>query len=169
MSKQKKPARKYQYGAQSFPTVPAQKAGEELARIEAKHGGLKPSQVVDESRPEEAVLHPVFEWNDEIAAEKYRNVQAGQIIRSVRVVSESPDGQKEKTPAYVSVVRVVDEDKSHREYVSTSRAMGNEEWKRGVLAEALDQLRAFARRYKQLGELAGLSQEVESIIDRYAS
>lgn len=168
MAKQKKQL-KYQYGGISVPTVPAQKAGEELARIEAKHGGLKPATVVNESRPEDAVLHPVFEWDDEVAAEKYRNVQAGQIIRSVRVVSESSEGERSKAPAFVSVVRVVDEDTSHREYVSTSKAMDNEEWKRGVMAEALDQLRAFARRYRQLGEMAGLAEEVESIIDRFAS
>lgn len=169
MKREKKQKTKYQYGGQSFPSVSAQKAGDELARIEAKHGGLKPSIVVQESRPETAVLHPVFEWDDQVAAEKYRNVQAGQIIRSVRVVHESPSGVKERTPAYVSVVRVVDEDMAHREYVSTSRAMENDEWRRGVMSEALDQLRGFARRYKQLGDLAGLTEEVEAIIERYTS
>lgn len=71
----------------SFP-VDAQTAGEELDRIRVSYGTLQPAAVVDESRPEDAPLHPCFEWDDETAAEKYREHQATTIIRSVRVVCD---------------------------------------------------------------------------------
>ena len=51
-----------------------------------KHGeDLTPEIVVDEARPEGAPLHERFEWDDEIAGEKYRIVQAQQLIRSVQI------------------------------------------------------------------------------------
>ena len=68
--------------------VDAQTAGEELDRIRKEHGTLEPGTVVDESRPEEAPLHPAFEWHDPKAAELYREHQATHLIKQVRVVVE---------------------------------------------------------------------------------
>lgn len=68
--------------------VDAQTAGEELDRIRQEHGTLEPGTVVDESRPEEAPLHPAFEWHDPKAAELYREHQATNLIKQVRVVVE---------------------------------------------------------------------------------
>lgn len=50
-----------------------------------KYGELNPQIVVDEARPQGAPLHDRFEWDDEIAGEKYRLVQAQQMIRSVQI------------------------------------------------------------------------------------
>jgi hypothetical protein len=66
--------------------VDAQTAGEELDRIRKEHGTLEPGTVVDESRPDEAPLHPAFEWHDPKAAELYREHQAKDLIKRVRVV-----------------------------------------------------------------------------------
>jgi len=66
--------------------VDAQTAGEELDRIRQEHGTLEPGTVVDESRPDEAPLHPVFEWHDPKAAELYREHQATKLIKQVRVI-----------------------------------------------------------------------------------
>ena len=69
--------------------VDAQTAGEELQRIYQEKGGLNPSDIVEESRNDSAPLHPCFEWDDEIAAEKYRQTQAMQIVRSIVTIQES--------------------------------------------------------------------------------
>lgn len=50
-----------------------------------KHGDLTPEIVVDEARPKGAPLHDRFEWDNKIAGEKYRLVQAQQLIRSVQI------------------------------------------------------------------------------------
>jgi hypothetical protein len=97
---------KYQFakGYKEFDeeAITAQDAGEELERIHAKRGRLDSQGVVDESRPEDAPLHTAFEWNDEIAAESYRRVQALDLIRVVEVVKPAPDERKPE-PAYVNV------------------------------------------------------------------
>lgn len=65
----------------------------ELERIYSEHGKLDAADVVDESRPETAVLHSCFEWRDDVAAEKYREEQARALVRCVVTVQEA-EGQK---------------------------------------------------------------------------
>lgn len=72
--------------------VDAQTAGTELERIRVSYGcnsftALTPKAVVEEARPEDAPLHPAFEWDNDTAAEKYREHQATNLIRRVRVVA----------------------------------------------------------------------------------
>ncbi len=50
-----------------------------------KQDRLTTGNLVEASRPKTAPLHNEFEWNNKIAAEKYREVQAGYIIRSVAI------------------------------------------------------------------------------------
>ncbi len=58
---------------------------EQLLAIRTKYGALTPAHVVDEARAEDHPLHDRFEWNDEVAGEKWRRVQAHELIRSVKV------------------------------------------------------------------------------------
>lgn len=84
----------------------AEQAHTAFETIRKRDGKLTAPAVVDEARPEESVLHEDFEWRDEIAAEKYRQQQARQMISAVRIVWE------EKSPpvrAYVNV-RLVEQD-----------------------------------------------------------
>lgn len=71
----------------------------ELSRIASERGGLDAAVVVDEARPKGSPLHPAFEWNDSVAAEEHRKMQARTLIRSVVVVR----GDNESTPAFVRV------------------------------------------------------------------
>jgi len=70
--------------------VDAQTAGSELDRIRRRDGTIRPAAVVDEARPEEAPLHPAFEWRDPVAAEQWREHQASTLIKVVRVVPAAP-------------------------------------------------------------------------------
>ena len=83
--------------------IPAEVAVGELTRIAKAHGGISPAVVVDEARPEDAPLHPVFTWDDTIAAESYRRQEARQLIRSVEFV-DTTDRESRPVPAFCSVV-----------------------------------------------------------------
>jgi hypothetical protein len=87
----------------------AEEIGEELSRIYAERGELKTKTVVDEARPEGAVLHPVFEWQDSIAGEKYREWQARDLIRSIQIVNKET---KAPTHVYVNVPSPMAKDKA---------------------------------------------------------
>jgi hypothetical protein len=58
----------------------------ELERIRALHGGiLQAEDVLEEARNPDSPLHPMFEWDDQVAAHQYRLEQARALIREVRV------------------------------------------------------------------------------------
>ena len=75
----------------------ADTVGEIFESIEERDGVLSPSAVVDEARPEVSPIHACFEWDDEKAAEKYRETQASSMIRCLIVSTEhienAPEGQ----------------------------------------------------------------------------
>lgn len=148
----------YQYKV-PYARVSAQTAGEELARIEKEKGSLTPELVVDESRREEAPLHPVFEWDDKKAAEHYRVMQAGSLIRNVTVkIEEAP--RMEPTRAFVNVAPV-----GQRKgiFVSIKNAMDDEETRETVVARALAELEKVREKYKDLHELAGIFSEIDRL------
>lgn len=148
----------YQYKV-PYAKVSAQTAGEELARIEKENGSLTPELVVDESRGEDAPLHPVFEWDDKKAAENYRVVQAGSLIRNVTVkIEEAP--RMEPTRAFVNVAPV---GQCKGIFVSIKNAMGNEETRETVVARALAELEKVKEKYKDLHELAGIFSEIDRL------
>ena len=77
--------------------------GHELQRIHEQDGTLRSQAVVDAARPEEAPLHPAFEWNDFVAGEQYRNIQARSLIKTVQIQGSEDDQPRD--PVYVNVSR----------------------------------------------------------------
>jgi hypothetical protein len=69
--------------------VPAEDAADELERIRLENEGkLIPVNVVEASEPKEAVLHPCFEWRNSVAANRYREYQARNLIRGIRIIKD---------------------------------------------------------------------------------
>ena len=58
---------------------------DQLLAIREEHGRLTPKIVVDAARPENHPLHGSFEWDDSVAAEKWREEQASWMIRHVKI------------------------------------------------------------------------------------
>jgi hypothetical protein len=92
-------------GGLTAKTVTAEQAYTELERIRAAHDEkLSPHDIVSESRPKGAVLHPLFEWNDKAAAEEYRVHQARRLSRAVYVVEPAHNSTPEReNPVYFHV------------------------------------------------------------------
>ena len=142
--------------------VPAATAGAELERIEHKYGQVSPKLVLNESRKETAPLHKVFEWNDSVAAEKYRLQQAGGIINNLVVVLDEYE-HKEPVRAFVNVTN--NAPTRSGEFISVVSAMQSEETRKVVLQNALRELKEFQKKYKDLGELAGIFNEIKKLRD----
>jgi hypothetical protein len=66
---------------------------EELAKLYASSGELKPSEVVEAASDPTSPLHLCFEWDDSAAAHEHRLWQARRLIRLTLVVSN--DGKEE--------------------------------------------------------------------------
>ena len=73
---------------------------EHLRLIQQKEGNLNPKEVLRDARNPNSPLHQLFEWDDSVAAEAYRLMQAKQVVRYVvRVV---PQPRREPTRVTVA-------------------------------------------------------------------
>lgn len=130
----------YQWKIPGLYGMDAQTAGEEMERIHRKHGQLTPADIVDESRPKSAPLHDVFEWRDQEAAEKYRQVQARELIRAI-VVVDSNAGLQEPVRAFVHV---------QQGYQPMKMVIKHPDQMEELKAAALRDLKAFQQKYQTL-------------------
>lgn len=149
----------YQFKSGSHIAGDAQAVGERLAKLESA-GELTPRAVVDDARSESSPLHPLFEWNDAEAADRYRLVQAGHVIRCVVVTVE--DADPEQMRVVRAFVPVIDESE-HRSYVTTMRALADKNMRAQVLQQAYSELDAVLRKYRELRELSEVVQAVDRV------
>jgi len=120
----------------------------ELKRIEQENNGiLTPLMVVQAARAEDSILHPLFDWNDTVAANKHRLFQARSVINTISVTFVG-----KKTDAYFSA-NVIINNEPIKAYFSAEKVFSDEELKRQVLETALQELKYWERKYKQLSEL----------------
>lgn len=66
---------------------------EQLTDLFETHGFLTPELVVQAATPDHSSLHDYFEWDDSIAGPSFRLVQAGRMIRSVKISIDRGDDQ----------------------------------------------------------------------------
>lgn len=136
--------------------VPAQAAGEELYRIHNERGKIDPADVVDASRPLDAVLHPCFEWRDEVAAEKWREQQARNVCNHLVVVAERDD----KPPVSVRAVYHV-----QGTYQPTEVIVRHEDKYAELQRTCLREFEAVRKKFALLSDRDGV-KEIFDAIDR---
>lgn len=135
--------------------VSAQEAGKELERITDKFGALTPELVVEESKSETAVLHNCFEWDDQKAAEKYRVVQAHQILRTITARIPSSDG---KEPVSVRAFVHIDGN-----YETVAKAISVPDMYQSLLNDAMKEMESFRQKYRNIQELSGVILAMEKV------
>lgn len=155
--------------------VSASTVGNALKKIEEEEGTVSAKGFLEYSRSEDSETHSMFEWRDDVAAEKYRLSQAGQIINQLAIeivytddptpknvnVKLEDESKKQIVSAYVNVVPK--STKASASFVNTLSALESEEFKEQVLANALSELRAFRHKYGTLKEVASIVSEIEKL------
>lgn len=134
--------------------VPAQDAGQELDRIYRERGQLSPTDIVDESRPETAVLHPCFEWRDTVAAELYREQQARGIVRCIITTAETKQGEPVQVRAIV---------KAAGTYRPLTVVLETPDMEQEMLQNALRDMIAFQEKYSALTSLGPVFDAIEAV------
>lgn len=155
----------YQFraGSPSFP-IGAQVAGEALESIGSHNSGeLVPEQIVNAARPADSPLHPAFEWDDGIAAERYRKHQARDLIGALVTVIPEQKVSSEPIRAFVSVRR----EGEGNSYVPIRTAMTDPQLRDQILARAMRELVAWRDRHKELNELAHLFSQVDMFAEQF--
>ena len=139
--------------------VDANATGAYFEELEAREGSVKAETVLDEARDEDALLHPAFEWNDGVAAEKYRLSQSRQLIGDLVRVVVSDTGEKKESRAFVNIIA----HPTTAEYRSVCIAMDDDAMRETVLANAYKELTAFKKKYAELSELSEVFMAIEKL------
>ena len=129
--------------------------GAELAFI-AAGGDLTPSAVVDAARNPASAMHSLFDWDDAVAAEKWRLEQARSVIRHIHVI----DDDNEPKPAFISVSSDGKTQYQPVEVVARSRDM-----QVAVLAAAKRDLDAYTLRYRALKDICELVKPARKALE----
>ena len=115
-------------------------------------GLIKPERVVEAARPKTSPIHDQFEWNNTEAAEKYRLLQASELIRvSVEIIDCGGNRDPVVVRAFTSLTTERGENGGYR---ATVQVLSNKQMREQMLADAIAELQAFERRYAILKELA---------------
>lgn len=129
------------------------KAEDAYAEI-SKLREITPQNVVDLARNEKSALHNDFEWNDTIAGEKYRKIQAAEMIRMF-VFSPIEENNEPTRVFEISTQKNV--------YKPTKMIVKNEDEYQSLLKMAMVELEAFKRKYNRLTELEAVFKAIEEV------
>lgn len=139
--------------------IKAQVVGEHFERLEKQQGHITPKIVLESARSETSAIHPCFEWNDDVAAEKYRETQAGLLIRNLTVkMIETGEKQTEPVRAYVSIKQ-----SDSSEFISLQNVLKDDELTQKMLEQAKNELNAFAKKYSALQELSKVFKAIAEV------
>lgn len=144
-------------GAHIRKGLDAQTLGERLTSLGVSDSqGFSAKRVVDDARPEDSPLHSQFDWDDAVAGECWREQQARGLIRAVVTVP-----QHEGETSVRAFVVVSEVGKQH--YVPTYVAMSNEQLRAQVLTRALNELKQFQAKYRELKEFTELFEAIAKV------
>ena len=125
--------------------IDAQAVADEIAGIGE---AVTAEQIVDRAKDENTELHKCFTWDDEAAAEKYRIIEARQIVRHL-VREELPDVKTDTPPLRIFYKTSNGEGYKHIERTIIKK----EDEYQALLGRAMMELRAFKAKYSMLEEL----------------
>jgi protease II len=117
---------------------------------------ITPENVLEKARDKKTELHKCFEWNDSIASEKYRLIQARQIIQHFVIVQE----EKEEAPK----IRSYQITTKCNTYEPTRMFLQKPDEYAALLERAKNELEAFKRRYQMLAELEQLFEAINELL-----
>lgn len=114
---------------------------------------LKPSDIVEAAKDERSELHKCFEWDDTVAAEKWRIQQARTLLLNLVIV----DSERKEEPQQLRLMYT----SKNGGYKQTKLIVQQPDEYEALLERARAELRAFKSKYAMLQEL----QEIFELID----
>ena len=140
----------------------AAEVGHELERIRDKCGELTTKNVVNESRPNDAVFHDNFEWDDPVAAELFREQQARKIVHSVVLVTEDAKPDSPKPQAFISVL-IADDEAVRHVYQPAEVVADNPEWREQHISVLKARLRSQRRELAAFTEFSTVVSAIDEL------
>lgn len=134
---------KWKEGYGIYQRANAQTVAEEIMAI---GDDATPQEIVAKARDDSTELHKCFEWDDDLAAEKYRLIQAREIVRHLVI-------KEDEVPKDRPEVRFFFKPNKDEGYKPTKVVVRKEDEYQRLLAQAWAELQAFKQKYSCLVEL----------------
>lgn len=129
--------------------------GTALDEIKNGTGRYKAAAIVEYARPATSPIHEMFEWNDEIAGEKYRKIQARSYVNDL-VVEIVSNGKSVSMPVAFSFG-------PGDGYTDSRHVMETAELRQRLVAQALKEANSWRTRWKHLNELSNVFAAIEEV------
>lgn len=142
-----------------LPGVDPDVVGTRMSGLRAELGsGFTKKAVVADARDNPDAYGSFFIWDNEVAGEKYREEQAGYLIRAIVV---HRDDEKPPVRAFVSVVeRESEEDR----YLPIVTALSDDDYRDQMLSDALKYFISGRRRYAEYQGLARIFAAIDATV-----
>ncbi len=164
-------SKKYSWKSGYSYKVSAETVGNVLEKIKEEKGYATSDDFLEYSRDEESETHSLFEWDDAVAAEKFRHRQSAQIINQLEVEivytedarsvepmeinAENTEMRSISVNAFSNIGARWSPDLTEKaKYVDTISAMRDADTRKQVLLNASKELTVFKRKYMVFKELA---------------
>ena len=134
---------KWKSGFERIYKADAQTVAEEIMAIGPS---ATPEEIVEAGRVKDSELHKCFEWDNDIAAEKFRLHQARLIVGNLVITRE----EAQKDEPEIRFFHVVNRNEG---YKPTHIIIKNEDEYTQLLKQAYAELQVFKRKYSTLEEL----------------
>lgn len=134
-----------------------QKVGNELQRLIDKNGGqIKPLFVVESARKRSSPLHKYFDWNDTVAAGRWRVHQARSLISWVQI--ELIKGKSSR-----AFVNIDDVSTGQQVYLSLERALSDSVLRKQLLVDSIREIDYWQDKYAVLRELSLVFSAIKKV------
>ena len=148
--------------------VPAEKVAIHLQKLEEEKGSVTREDFLESARSEDSEIHKLFEWDDTVAAEKYRLRQATDIIHSIKITVMEDEKQPVSMKAFVIPGYTEKQFGKKGGYVNIRRATEDADTKDMILHDARKNARWFMDKYRSIEELAEVITAIEGFLQRTA-
>lgn len=142
----------------------------QLEAIANRPAGLNPQTLLMEAKNPQSSLHKYFEWDDTEAAQKWREAQAYDLIRRIKVEVITSEQKTLTVRAFWPIKHVEPDgtiDAAKRgSFLLVNNIMDDEAAIRQVINNAKSELTAFQVRYSKLSELfefSGIFNEINKL------
>lgn len=119
------------------------------------------SEVVDIARSKQSAMHPYFQWDNKIASEEYRKIQAQRMMKNFVLVEVNRETKEERKTEF----RVVEADSSR---TSTYRPVRfffeNKDEHAKLIERAKIELSGIKNRYSRIAELDSVIEAIDEFL-----
>lgn len=150
---------KFKDAAHFRPDFDKQAGAARLAAMLERDGSLSTAALIKDGQDKRSPLYPQFTHDPAEALRRVWTAEADYLRRAFVTVVPDEKGIAREVRAVVPVYAT--EDAEERIYVSTVEAMSNEDYRKQVLQDAIDDFIVLRRKWADLEELVGIFRSID--------